>query len=46
MNRSQTPYYLYFGLVPGKTALHKTVGKFFADRINAVTLQGLGSICG
>ena len=42
MNRSQTPYYLYFGLVPGKTALHKTVGKFFADRINAVTLQGLG----
>ena len=43
MNRSQTPYYLYFGLVPGKTALHKTVGKFFADRINAVTLQGLGS---
>jgi len=43
MNRSQTPYYLYFGLVPGKTALHKTVGKFFADRIDAVTLQGLGS---
>ncbi len=42
MNRSQTPYYLYFGLVPGKTALHKTVGKFFADRIDAVTLQGLG----
>jgi len=43
MNRSQTPYYLYFGLVPGKTALHKTVGKFFADRIDAVTLQGLGA---
>ena len=42
-NRSQTPYYLYFGLLPGKTALHKTVGKFFADKINAVTLQGLGS---
>jgi len=42
-NRSQTPYYLYFGLVPGKTALHKTVGKFFADRINAVTLEGLGA---
>tara|TARA_R110000803_G_scaffold41620_2_gene89381 strand:- start:10169 stop:14875 length:4707 start_codon:yes stop_codon:yes gene_type:complete len=42
-NRSQTPYYLYFGLVPGKTALHKTVSKFFADKINAVTLQGLGA---
>ena len=42
-NRSQTPYYLYFGLVPGKTALHKTVGKFFADRIDAITLQGLGA---
>ena len=41
-NRSQTPYYLYFGLVPGKTALHKTVGKFFADKINAVTLEGVG----
>jgi hypothetical protein len=42
-NRSQTPYYLYFGLVPGKTALHKTVGLFFADKIDAVTLEGLGS---
>ena len=42
-NRSQTPYHLYFGLVPGKTSLHKTVGKFFADKINAVTLQGIGS---
>ena len=42
-NRSQTPYYLYFGLLPGKTALHKTVGKFFADKINAVTLQGIGA---
>ena len=42
-NRSQTPYYLYFGLLPGKTALHKTVGKFFADKINAVTLQGVGA---
>jgi hypothetical protein len=41
-NRSQTPYHLYFGLVPGKTALHKTASKFFADKINAVTLQGLG----
>jgi hypothetical protein len=42
-NRSQTPYHLYFGLVPGKTALHKTVAKFFADKINAITLQGLGA---
>jgi len=42
-NRTQTPYYLYFGLVPGKTALHKTVSNFFADRINEVTLQGLGA---
>ena len=42
-NRSQTPYYFYFGLVPGKTSLHKTVGKFFADKINAATLQGLGA---
>ena len=41
-NRSQTPFYLYFGLLAGKTALHKTVGKFFADKINAVTLQGMG----
>jgi hypothetical protein len=45
-NRTQTPYFLYFGLVPGKTALHKTVSNFFADRINAVTLQGLGSSSG
>jgi hypothetical protein len=45
-NRTQTPYYLYFGLVPGKTALHKTVSNFFADRINAVTLQGLGASSG
>ena len=41
-NRSQTPYYLYFGLVPGKTSLHKTVSKFFADKINEVTLLGIG----
>ena len=40
-NRSQTPYFFYFGLIPGKTSLHKTVGKFFADKINAVTLQGI-----
>jgi hypothetical protein len=25
MNRTQTPYYLYFGLIPGKTSLHKTI---------------------
>jgi hypothetical protein len=42
-NRSQTPYYLYFGLVPGKTALHKTVSRFFADKINAITLEGVGA---
>jgi hypothetical protein len=42
-NRSQTPYYLYFGLVPGKTALHKSVSRFFADKIDAVTLEGLGA---
>jgi hypothetical protein len=42
-NRSQTPYYLYFGLVPGKTALHKTVSRFFADKINATTLEGVGA---
>jgi hypothetical protein len=41
-NRSQTPYHLYFGLVPGKTSLHKTVAKFFADKIDSVTLRGLG----
>ena len=42
-NRSQTPYFLYFGLVPGKTALNKVVGKFFGDKINAVTLEGIGA---
>ena len=42
-NRSQTPYHFYFGIIPGKTALHKTVGKFFADKINVTTLQGVGS---
>jgi hypothetical protein len=41
MNRTQTPYFLYFGLVPGKTALHRTVWQFFADLIDAVTLEGL-----
>ena len=39
---TQTPYYFFFGLVPGKTALHKTVGKFFADKINEETLLGNG----
>lgn len=43
ISRTQTPYYLYFGLIPGKTSLHKTVSKFFADKINAVTLLGAGS---
>jgi len=40
---SQTPYYFYFGIVPGKTALHKSVSKYFADKINKVTLEGLGN---
>jgi len=39
---SQTPYYHYFGLVPGKSALHRLVSQYFADRISEVTLQGLG----
>ena len=39
---TQTPYYFFFGLVPGKTALHKMVGKFFADKINEETLLGNG----
>ena len=43
ISRTQTPYYLYFGLIPGKTSLHKTVSNFFADKINAVTLVGAGS---
>ncbi len=42
-NRSQNPYYLYFGLVPGKTALHRTVSQFFGDIIDAVTLEGIGA---
>ena len=29
-------------MVPGKTSLHKTVAKFFADKIDSVTLRGLG----
>ena len=40
---SQTPYYHYFGLVPGKSALHRLVSKYFADKIDEVTLQGLGN---
>lgn len=39
---SQTPYYFYFGIVPGKTALHKVVSRYFADKINKTTLAGLG----
>ena len=42
-NRSQNPYYLYFGLVPGKTALHRTVSQFFGDIIDEVTLEGIGA---
>jgi hypothetical protein len=41
--RSQTPYYFYFGLIPGKSALHKVVSNFFADKINKVTLKGVGA---
>ena len=41
---SQTPYYFYFGLIPGKTALHKTVGKFFADKIDEETLAGIDDL--
>ena len=40
--RSQTPYYFYFGLIPGKSALHKVVANFFADKINKITLKGIG----
>ena len=36
-------YQLYFGLVPGKTSAHKTIGLFFADKISAVTLRGVGA---
>ena len=39
---SQTPYHFYFGIIPGKTALHKVVSKYFADKINKTTLEGLG----
>ncbi len=39
---SQTPYYHYFGIVPGNTSLHKLVTNYFADKIDKVTLQGLG----
>ena len=28
-------------MVPGKTALHKVVNNFFADKINSVTLIGV-----
>jgi hypothetical protein len=42
-SRTQTPYFLYFGLVPGKTALHRTVSQFFGDLIDAVTLEGLNA---
>ena len=38
---SQTPYYFYFGILPGKTALHKVVAKYFADKIDKITLGKL-----
>ena len=38
---SQTPYYFYFGIVKGKTALHKVVSKYFADKIDETTLEKL-----
>jgi len=38
---SQTPYYFYFGILPGKTALHKVVSKYFADKIDKITLGKL-----
>ena len=38
---TQTPYFFYFGLVPGKTALNKLVGKYFADIIDATTLEDI-----
>ena len=31
---TQTPYFFYFGLVPGKTALDKVTAYYFADIIN------------
>jgi len=40
---SQTPYYHYFGQALGKTSLHRLVSKYFADKIDEVTLQGLGN---
>jgi hypothetical protein len=38
---TQTPYFFYFGLVPGKTALNKLVGKYFSDKINSETLDDI-----
>tara|TARA_R110001592_G_scaffold133680_1_gene349027 strand:+ start:3027 stop:7847 length:4821 start_codon:yes stop_codon:yes gene_type:complete len=36
---TQTPYFFYFGLIPGKTALNKLVAKYFSDVINSQTLE-------
>jgi hypothetical protein len=36
-----TPYHFYFGITPGKSALHKVVNLYFADKIDKVTLAGL-----
>lgn len=38
---TQTPYFFYFGLVPGKTALNKVVGKYFSDIIDFQTLEDI-----
>ncbi len=38
---TQTPYFFYFGLVPGKTALNKVVGKYFSDIIDSQTLEDI-----
>jgi hypothetical protein len=38
---SHTPFYFYFGVVPGKTALDKAVSKYFADKVNDTTALGI-----
>ncbi len=40
-NTMHTPFYFYFGVVPGKTALEKTVSKYFADKVNDSTALGI-----
>ena len=41
-SRTQTPYFFYFGLIPGKTSLDRVISEFFADKINRITLRGVG----